>query len=279
MPKIVDAFIFFNEIPLLKYRLSVLGSVVDYFVIVESDRTFTGTPKPIFYKPSDFEQYQSKIIHVVVNQPEKADSWSREARQRNAIFEPVRNLALLPIDLLLLSDVDEIPDPQFLKDGFPPIGQPLKINMDMYYYNLTVKAGKPSTTATILPISCLTSDVNDLVRRHKPGWGENMRGWHLSYFMSIRDIIKKIESFSHTEFNKKRFKSKQRIQKLIAMGHDLFDRDNKKTHQFSRLALKNNFYLPPQHHILMEMTKSQRLRLGLSLRPRPTRFLNGFFGK
>jgi len=42
MPRIYDTFIFSNELDLLEIRLHVLGDVVDYFVLVESTRTFSG---------------------------------------------------------------------------------------------------------------------------------------------------------------------------------------------------------------------------------------------
>ena len=34
--KIIDSFIFYNELDLLEYRLSILNDLVDYFILVES---------------------------------------------------------------------------------------------------------------------------------------------------------------------------------------------------------------------------------------------------
>ena len=34
--KIIDTFIFYNELDLLYYRLSILNKYVDYFIIVEA---------------------------------------------------------------------------------------------------------------------------------------------------------------------------------------------------------------------------------------------------
>ena len=44
---IVDAFIFNNEFDILKARIDYLKDVVDYFVIVESNTTFTGNRKKL----------------------------------------------------------------------------------------------------------------------------------------------------------------------------------------------------------------------------------------
>ena len=48
--KIIDSILFFNELDLLELRLEELYDHVDIFLIVESDKTFTGKPKPLFYK-------------------------------------------------------------------------------------------------------------------------------------------------------------------------------------------------------------------------------------
>ena len=44
--KIIDSFIFYNELDLLYYRLSILDEYVDYFILVESKYTFSGDIKP-----------------------------------------------------------------------------------------------------------------------------------------------------------------------------------------------------------------------------------------
>ena len=45
MIKLIDAFLFFNEVELLKFRLQYLSEVVDYFIIVEATHTHTGKEK------------------------------------------------------------------------------------------------------------------------------------------------------------------------------------------------------------------------------------------
>ena len=44
-PKVFDAIIFSNELDLLEIRLNELWEVVDHFIILESNRTFTGKEK------------------------------------------------------------------------------------------------------------------------------------------------------------------------------------------------------------------------------------------
>ena len=47
--KIVDCFIFYNEIDLLNYRLNLLYDIVDYFIIVEATKTHMGNSKKMYF--------------------------------------------------------------------------------------------------------------------------------------------------------------------------------------------------------------------------------------
>ena len=47
--KIFDCFTFFNELDLLEFRLRLLDNYVDFFVIAESNLTFSGNPKEYNY--------------------------------------------------------------------------------------------------------------------------------------------------------------------------------------------------------------------------------------
>ena len=59
--KIFDCFKFFNEIELLHLRLMELSPVVDYFVLVESNKTHTGNPKEFIFEKNKeiFTEYIS----------------------------------------------------------------------------------------------------------------------------------------------------------------------------------------------------------------------------
>jgi beta-1,4-mannosyl-glycoprotein beta-1,4-N-acetylglucosaminyltransferase len=65
---LIDCFLFYNELDMLLYRLSVLDKHVDAFILVESAHTFIGNPKPLFYAENreKFAAFSEKIIHVVV---------------------------------------------------------------------------------------------------------------------------------------------------------------------------------------------------------------------
>ena len=41
---IIDCFTFFNELKLLEFRLAENFDFIDYFILVESTKTFSGNP-------------------------------------------------------------------------------------------------------------------------------------------------------------------------------------------------------------------------------------------
>ena len=116
---VVDVFPFFREFDLLELRLAVLDSIVDRFVIVEGTRTFSGQPKPLWFVEhrDRYAKWLPKIRHVVVDDwPDSRDPWLYENHQRNA---GARGLGDLPDDTqLIVSDLDEIPNPDALARAF-----------------------------------------------------------------------------------------------------------------------------------------------------------------
>ena len=62
---IYDCFLFLNELDLLEIRLNELDEVVDIFVIVEFNRTFSNIPKSYYYDDNKnrFKKFHKKIRH------------------------------------------------------------------------------------------------------------------------------------------------------------------------------------------------------------------------
>ena len=63
--KVLDAVLMSNELDLLEIRMNELDSVVDYFLIVESNATFTGLPKETYFAQNRdrFSKFQHKIVY------------------------------------------------------------------------------------------------------------------------------------------------------------------------------------------------------------------------
>lgn len=116
--KIFDCFPFFNELELLELRLETYYDLVDCFVIVEADKTHANIPKPYnFYEHlRDYEKFLPKVHYIMdgTNVAYKGgNDWSIENHQRNSIAEGLTDAA--QDDLIMISDLDEFPDPNAIK--------------------------------------------------------------------------------------------------------------------------------------------------------------------
>lgn len=120
MNKLIDCFTFFNELDLLEIRLKYLYDIVDYFVIVEADTSFNGDAKQMVFRDNidRFEPFISKIIFVPISMinfdNKRKVAWKREEYQRNSIKKGIDSLKLKDTDLILISDIDEIPNKEVL---------------------------------------------------------------------------------------------------------------------------------------------------------------------
>ncbi|MFH1563854.1 MAG: N-acetylglucosaminyltransferase, partial [Nitrospirota bacterium] len=104
---IIDCFMFFNELDLLEIRLHSLASYVDRFVLVESPITHSGNPKPLFFEENKDKFKDFNITHLIYL-PAERGIWGREIRQRAYLLNGIADAD--PEDMILISDVDEIPD-------------------------------------------------------------------------------------------------------------------------------------------------------------------------
>jgi hypothetical protein len=116
---VVDAVMLFNELDLLELRIQELWAVVDRFVVVEATFSHAGARKPLLFADhrARFAPYADRIVHHVVDDPPvaapsgEADRRVLERFQRDAIGAALVPLRLRPHDVVLVSDVDEIPRP------------------------------------------------------------------------------------------------------------------------------------------------------------------------
>jgi len=258
MRRIIDTFTFFNELPMLLLRLTELDDVVDTFVLVEATITHSGLPKPLFFQEnkSMFQKFLHKIVHVVVEDlPNLPDTgtWTREEAQRTAIYRGLAQLTLDPKDIIIVSDVDEIPDSsqiKLLKENGLQDGITRCLNMDMYYYNTTCKMTHSWKHAKVMEFKDLKGNP-DLSKIRltfefaviSPG------GWHFSYFGDADLIQTKLKSFAHSEFNNDFYTNPERIQKMINERKDLFERDYVPTVYVPK---GTNTYLPKNAHLIPE---------------------------
>ena len=112
---IYDCFSYWDEDLLLDLRLNILNKFVDYFVIVEGNKTWQNNPKKLKFDIKNFNNFKNKIIYVpVTDLPDGEDPYLRENYQRNAIVNGLSNAN--DNDLIIISDLDEIPNPKSIKN-------------------------------------------------------------------------------------------------------------------------------------------------------------------
>ena len=153
--RIFDCFMYFDEEIVLETRLNYLNPYVDYFVIVESSFTHRGEVRELRFNIDKFAEFKDKIIYKVYNQiPDKVEeilknddenikshkyimnAVYRENAQRNYLLEGLNEAQ--DDDLILISDVDEIPN--FENFNLDTIKEKIILfEQDMFYYKFNLK--------------------------------------------------------------------------------------------------------------------------------------------
>ena len=109
--RVYDCVIYLDEDFLLDLRFNILNNFVDYFVVVESNKTWQNNKKKFNFNINNFKSFINKIIYIKVeDMPDGENPWLRENFQRNCIARGL--LRASDEDLIIVSDADEIPNPQ-----------------------------------------------------------------------------------------------------------------------------------------------------------------------
>ena len=125
--KIVDCFMYFDEDMMLDLRLNVLDKYVSRFIICEATYNHNGQKKKLNFNINNFSKFKSKIDYVVLDkQPDNLriihkddvgkkrehkildNALIRENFQRNFVHNKL--MGFDDNDLILINDLDEIPD-------------------------------------------------------------------------------------------------------------------------------------------------------------------------
>ncbi len=250
-PRIYDCFCYFNEDLILELRFETLWDYVDFFVISEASYTHSGVSRKPLFDINRFQRYASKIRYVRLDErpPGANDFWKNENFIRNNLVNGLFDAK--PNDWILVSDVDEIPKPERIKEYEPKY---LRGDFDQGYYsyyfnnrwigdvdakgklkpNSNIWRGTKVTTYKYF-VDFFKSNATSVrnyksagvLRSIKRTWFKwfNVQlikdgGWHFTWVFSLEDIIKKIEGTAHQEFNRPEFKNPEKIRQLIASGRD-----------------------------------------------------------
>ena len=235
--EIFDCFTFNDELEIIDIRLHTLDKYISKFIIVESNRTHQGNKKKINFNIKYFKKFEKKIIYLLLDDillldkdKSNINSWIRENNQRNFISTGLKDCS--DEDIILISDADEIPnlskiDFLNLREkvyAFEQLNYMYKLNLlrsDMWvgtklckYKHLkspqwlrSLKVHKKYSYFRIDKIF-----ANDYIHNFKI---IKNGGWHFGWMKKPEAIINKLNSFAHTEFNKKKFNNKNYIKNII----------------------------------------------------------------
>ena len=248
---IYDCFQYFNEDHMVDLRMNILDPYVDFFVISESTKTHQGHNKKINFDIKNFPQFKDKIKFLVADYDEKINFENHtggesiiEQHQRNYLINGLKDAS--PEDLIILSDSDEIPDLSKIKNinnnkKFIAFSQ----KMFMYKLNLlnVEESGWIGSKITKKKNISSMQDLRNLKFKNYPFWRIDKGhlqiiegGWHFSFLQTSDQILKKIKSFSHGEFNNSLL-NENSIEEKILKNEDIFGRGFK----LKKIDLNENF--------------------------------------
>lgn len=237
--KIYDCITYLNEDLILSIRFNILYDYVDYFVIVEGNRTHSGIKKKKNFQIKKFLKFKKKIIYFFISEfPSSSDRWVLENYQRNFIQIAIKDTNIQNSDYVIISDADEIPNLENIKrrELNPRDIYAFEQSTFNYKINLLNPKHTPWYGSKLVSYKKLSNLTPQLIRSCKckqyPFWRfdkpRNVKiikngGWHFSFLNNINKIQYKIKSFAHSEFSGEEFINKLRISDKINKLQDPFD--------------------------------------------------------
>tara|TARA_Y100000816_G_scaffold288416_2_gene272954 strand:- start:263 stop:1060 length:798 start_codon:yes stop_codon:yes gene_type:complete len=233
---ILDCVTYFDEEIILDLRLNILYDHVSKFVITEGEFDHRGNKRKLNFDIKKYEKFKDKIIYLPVNDfPDLSDPWKMLTYQRDYSMNEIKKFD--DDTYILVSDIDEIPNPETIKEFTKSKSKYGVFEQLFFYYKLNLLNTNQIEWygSKICKKKYIKSP--DWLRAYKvkqyPWWRfdkpENVEiikngGWHFSFLYDEEGIIKKISSFQHKEFDKAEFKDKKKIREKIAKGEDIFNR-------------------------------------------------------
>lgn len=213
--KIFDCVIYNGEDHLLELRFNELQNV-DFFVIVESNISFSGIKKQYRFNFNNFPYFKKKIRYVQIGDEKakyhnksyypyfKHEKWQREFALRDSVLVALHDCQ--DDDLIVLSDIDELPDLNKIDndhDIFIFAHTCCQFKFDLMNPGLTPYFGSKATAFKNigLPSEFRVFDQPHLGIKTYDHLNKKIikGGFHFSYCLKVNDILEKIKFFSHCE--------------------------------------------------------------------------------
>jgi len=197
---IIDCFTFWKELDILEIRLNELYSFVDKFVIVEASKTQSLLEKPFYFEENKerYSKFLDKIIHIKVEDTPDNNSnlWNMENFQRNCISRGLKQIDLSDEDIILISDLDEIPNGEILNKLSQNNFECISFDMMFFAYFLNLVSLNRTWVGTV-------AVKNLYFKKHDPQFFRNIKdrlprlsnsGWHFSWCGGYEQVYEKAHS-------------------------------------------------------------------------------------
>jgi beta-1,4-mannosyl-glycoprotein beta-1,4-N-acetylglucosaminyltransferase len=255
--KIFDCFMFYDEELLLDIRLNILDKYIDFFIIVESEYFHNGKKRQLKFDIDKFKKFEKKIIYIIhKSEPEGIiklndlddeniksyklihNAHLRENDQRNHISKGLS--AADNDDLILISDVDEIPNLQSINLA-KVNNQIIIFEQHIFYYkfnrylsNFTWHGTKACKKKKLISPQWLRNIKNKIF----PFWrldtffSKNRYinklfiqngGWHFSNIKNANDLELKLKSYLHHRDYEVEELGYNKINELIKNNETIYD--------------------------------------------------------
>ena len=280
--KIYDCFMYYDEDQLLDLRLNILNEYVDKFVITESKFTHSGKVKERNFDIKNFTKFKDKIKYFYIekepdnifkistqdsedkkNEKKILNAMTRDNFQRNCLSRGLRETQ--DEDLIILSDIDEIPkleklDLKNINDNI------LLFEQKMFYYKFNLLYPKLlwfGSKACKKKKFLYPQWLRNIKGKKYPFWRldtifskKKFRniilvkdgGWHFTNIRKPNQLHNKMINFAHhLEYEKNNFSEndmKDFINKKIVFYDHFSDKNDDRFKSKTKLEIINNEILP-----------------------------------
>ena len=252
---IYDCFSYLDEDLLLDLRLNILNDHIDYFVIIEGNKTWQNNHKTFKFDIKKFKKFEDKIIYIKVEDlPDGKDPYLRENFQRNSINKGL--LKAKDNDIIMISDLDEIPNPKVI-NLFKPKMKYASFKQKHFYYKFNLQSqSTPFWHGSRICIKKYMKSpqwLRELKFRKRPWWRiDKLRlnhilengGWHFCNLKDSDELLYKYKNMCETNdpyiFKEKidpKYLDIKEIEKSIKSGVDLIGRG----HRYKKVEIDENY--------------------------------------
>ena len=276
---IIDCFMYYDEDLILDIRLNILDKYVSHFVICEANFNHNGTKRELQFNINNYKKFRDKIIYIPLNfQPDNLKKISkndslvnknskildnallRENFQRNFLYSKIKDFH--EDDLILISDVDEIPNLL----NFKYTNKITFFEQKMYYYklNLLHENFKWYGSKLVKKKHLLSPQwLRNIKSKKYPKWRLDIifsntkyndicfiknGGWHFTNIKSPEKIDFKMKNFLHHLEYEESGMDVDKVKKIVAEKKIFYDhyadKREKKWSSSSKLVTEKDELLP-----------------------------------